>query len=163
MSSEMIISSLSQVWHLIPIVIFIFVFKKFMDNKGRKYKININEEYEKKGQSLEFRTIEKYEKLAYKIIYDETKDDKKEQGIDIVCNNNNQTFLIKCNNNSKSKSITAEDIKAFHKNAMEYVKTNNLEKKNVKFRYVIHYEDALDKSARNILKDDSYNCKYVII
>ncbi|MGB5919262.1 hypothetical protein, partial [Arcobacter sp.] len=156
-------SSLSQVWHLIPIVIFIFIFKKFMDNKGKKYKININEEYEKKGQSLEFRTIEKYEKLAYKVIYDETKDDKKEQGIDIVCNNNNQTFLIKCNNNSKSKSITSEDIKVFYKNAIEYVKTNKLEEKNVKFRYVIHYEDALDKSARNILKDDSYNCKYVII
>lgn len=163
MFSEMIISSLSQVWHLIPIVIFIIFFKKFMDNKGRKYKININEEYEKKGQSLEFRTIEKYEKLAYKVIYDETKDDKKEQGIDIVCNNNNQTFLIKCNNNSKSKSITSEDIKTFHKNAIEYVKTNKLEEKNVKFRYVIHYEDALDKSVRNILKDDSYNCKYVII
>ncbi|MGB7403533.1 MAG: restriction endonuclease [Arcobacter sp.] len=134
-----------------------------MDNKGKKYKININEEYEKKGLTLELRTIEKYEKLGYKVIYNETQDDKKEQGIDLVCNKDEQTFLIKCNNNSKSKSIKAEDIKAFHKNAINYVKTNNLEKHDVKFRYVIHYEDALDKSARNILKDDSYNCKYVII
>lgn len=162
MSSEMIISSLSQVWHLIPIVIFIFVFKKFMDNKGRKYKININEEYEKKGQSLEFRTIEKYEKLGFNTIHNQAPEIE-EQGIDIVCTKDEQTYLIKCNNNSKSKSITAEDIKVFHKNAIEYVKTNNLEEKNVKFRYVIHYEDALDKLALNILKDDNYNCKYVII
>ena len=158
----MIISSLSQVWHLIPIVIFIFVFKKFMDNKGRKYKININEEYEKKGQSLEFRTIEKYEKLGFNTIHNQAPEIE-EQGIDIVCTKDEQTYLIKCNNNSKSKSITAEDIKVFHKNAIEYVKTNNLEEKNVKFRYVIHYEDALDKLALNILKDDNYNCKYVII
>ena len=133
-----------------------------MDNKGKKYKININEEHEKKGLTLELRTIEKYEKLGYKVIYDETQDDKKEQGIDLVCNKDEQTFLIKCNNNSKSKSITAEDIKAFHKNAINYVKINNL-KHDVKFRYVIHYEDALDKSARIILKDDYYNCRYVII
>ncbi|WP_419767099.1 hypothetical protein [Arcobacter sp.] len=162
MSSEMIISSLSQVWHLIPIVIFIFVFKKFMGNKGKKYKININEEYEKKGQSLEFRTIEKYEKLGFNTIHNQAPEIE-EQGIDIICTKDEQTYLIKCNNNSKSKSITSEDIKTFHKNAIEYVKTNNLEEKNVKFRYVIHYEDALDKSARNILKDDTYNCKYVII
>ncbi|WP_419765204.1 MAG: hypothetical protein ACNI28_01990 [Arcobacter sp.] len=163
MSSEMILASLSKVWHIIPIVIFIILFKKFMDSKGKKYKININEEHEKKGLTLELRTIEKYEKLGYKVIYDKTKDDEKAQGVDIVCNKDNQTFLIKCNNNSKPKSITAEDIKTFHKNAITYVKTNNLEEKDVKFRYVIHYEDALDKSARLILKDDYYNCRYVIV
>ncbi len=162
-TSDMIIGSLSKIWHLIPIVIFIILFKKFMNSKAKKYKININEEHEKKGQTLELRTIEKYEKLGYKVIYDETQDDKKEQGIDLVCNNDEQTFLIKCNNNSKSKSIKAEDIKAFHKSAIEYVKTNNLEEHDVKFRYVIHYEDALDKSARVILKDDYYNCRYVVI
>lgn len=162
-TSEMIISSLSKIWHLIPIIIFIVLFRKFMNSKAKKHRININEEHEKKGQSLELRTIEKYENLGYKVIFDETKDDKKEQGIDIVCNKDNQTFLIKCNNNSKSKSITAEDIKAFHKNAINYVKTNHLEEHDVKFRYVIHYEDALDKSARIILKDYSYNCRYVLI
>jgi hypothetical protein len=157
--SDMIIGSLSKVWHLIPIIIFIVLFKKFLHNKDNKRRISINEEHEKKGQSLELRTIEKYEKLGFKVIYKEAK----EQSIDLVCNKDEQTFLIKCNNNSKSKSIKAEDIKAFHKNAIDYVKTNNLEEKNVNFRYVVLFNDVLDKSALAILKDDSYNCKYVII
>jgi len=160
---DMIIGSLSKVWHLIPIVIFIILFKKFMTNKDKKRRININKEHEKSGQSLKSRTIEKYEKLGYKVIDKKRENPKEEQGIDIICNKDDKIFLIKCNNNSKSKSIKDEDIKAFHKSAINYVETNNLEKNDVKFRYVIHYEDALDKSARIILKNDSYNCKYVII
>jgi Holliday junction resolvase-like predicted endonuclease len=160
---DMIIGSLSKVWHLIPIVIFIILFKKFMTNKEKKRRININSEHEKNGLNLESRTIEKYEKLGYKIVHNKTKNPKEEQGIDIICNKDDETFLIKCNNNSKPKSIKSEDIKAFHKNAIDYVQTNNLEKNDVKFRYVIHYEDALDKSARTILKDDYYHCRYVVI
>ncbi len=162
-TSEMIIGSLSKIWHLIPIVIFIVLFKKYMNSKAKKYKISINEEHEKKGQSLELRTIEKYEKLGFKVIYNKTKDDKKEEGIDIVCTKDKQVFLIKCNNSSKPKSIKEEDIKIFHKHASNYVKTNNLENQDINFRYVIHYEDALDKSARIILKSDYYNCRYVIV
>ena len=160
--SDMIIASLSKVWHLIPIVIFIILFKKFINNKDKKRRININEELVKKGQSLELRTVDKYEKLGFDVIYNQTPEAQK-QGIDLICTKDEQTFLIKCNNNSKAKSIKDEEIKAFHKNAMEYVKTNNLEKHDVKFRYVIHYEDALDKSAVNILSTNSYNCRYVIV
>lgn len=158
-TSDMIIGSLSKIWHLIPIVIFIILFRKFMNNKAKRYKININEEHEKKGQSLKLRTVEKYEKLGFKVIYNEPKEDS----IDMICTKDEQTFLIQCNNNSKAKSIKAEDIKSFYNNAISYVKTNNIEEQNVNFRYVIHYEDALDKSAKIILKDDYYNCKYVII
>ncbi|PLY11016.1 MAG: hypothetical protein C0626_00125 [Arcobacter sp.] len=162
MSSEMILASLSKVWHIIPIVIFIVLLKKFMNNKSKKHRININEEHEKKGQSLELRTVEKYEKLGFKVIYNQTKEPK-EDSIDMICTKDEQTFLIKCNNNSKAKSIKAEDIRVFHKSAINYVKTNNLKEHDVKFRYIIHYEDALDKSSKIILKDDYYNCRYVII
>ena len=156
--SDMIIGSLSKVWHLIPIIIFIILFRKFMTNKDKKRRININKEHEEKGQNLELRTIDKYEKLGYKI-----KNPKEDQGIDIICNKKDEIFLIKCNNNSKAKSIIDKDIKAFCKNAIEYTKTNNLEKNNVKLRYIIHYNDALDKSALKILRDNIYNCRYVII
>ncbi|ADG93878.1 hypothetical protein Arnit_2226 [Arcobacter nitrofigilis DSM 7299] len=155
--SDMIIGSLSKVWHLVPLVVFIILVKKFMHNKDNKRRININKEHEKKGQSLELRTIEKYKKLGFKT------QKSKEEGIDIICTKDEQTYLLKCNNNSKSKSIKAEDIKTFHKNAIKYLKTNNLEEKNVYFRYVVLFNDVLDKSALAILKDDSYNCKYVII
>jgi len=48
-STEMIIGSLSYIWHLIPIIIFIIILKKFLthrDNKKRKIK---NEENQKNG------------------------------------------------------------------------------------------------------------------
>lgn len=56
-STEMIIGSLSYIWHLIPITIFIILLKKFLthkDNKKRKIK---NEENEENGLTLELRTI----------------------------------------------------------------------------------------------------------
>lgn len=46
--SDMIIGSLSKVWHLVPLVVFIILVKKFMHNKDNKRRININKEHEKK-------------------------------------------------------------------------------------------------------------------
>ncbi|PLY06626.1 MAG: hypothetical protein C0625_08540 [Arcobacter sp.] len=156
--SDMIIASLSKVWHLIPIVIAILLFKKFINTKDKKRRININEENEKKGLTLELRTVKKYEKMGYTVIYNE-----KEQGINLLCSKNNKTLLFQCNNYSKSKSITDKDIKNFISNAIKYVKTNNIKKNDVEFRFVVPYLDVFDKSAIKILKDDSYNCKYVVL
>jgi len=156
--SDIVINAIFQLWHLIPIVIVIILFKKFIDKKDKKHKINKNEENEKNGLTLELRTVKKYENLGYKI-YDEIED----EGIDLVCSKNDKTLLVQCKNNSKSKSITEDDIKTFYTNAIKYIKANNIEKKDVNFRFVIPYKDVLDKTAIKILTDDSYNCKYVIV
>ena len=156
--SDMIIASLSKIWHIVPIVIAIVLFKKFMNKKDKTRRINKNEENEKKGLTLELRTVKKYEKLGYKV-----DNSKKDQGIDFICHKDEKIFLLQCKNNSKSKSITEKDIEIFHTNAIKYVKTNDMEEKNVEFRYVIPYSDVLDKSAIKILTDDYYNCKYVVI
>lgn len=161
--TEMIFASLAQIWHLVPIVIAIILIKKFMNNKNNKYRIKTNEENEKKGLSLLSRTIKKYEDSGYKVIYNALEDAKKELGIDLYCSKDDKNLLIKCANDTSAKSITSEDIKTFHKNAMNYLKTNELEEKNVEFRYGILYRDVLDKSAIKILTDDSYNCKYMIL
>lgn len=161
--AEMVLASLAQIWHLIPIVIAIILFKKFIGKKDKNRKININEENEKNGLSLESRAGKKYEKSGYKVTYNETQDGKKEFGFDLICSKDDKILLILCTNHSKSKSITEKDIKAFHSNAIQYVKIHEIENKNVEFRYVILHHDVLDKSAVNILTDDSYNCKYVII
>lgn len=161
--TEMILASLSQIWHLVPIVIAIILIKKFMNNKNNKYRIKTNEENEKKGLSLVSRTIKKYEDLGYTVIQNALEDAKKEFDIDLYCSKDDKNLLIKCINDTKSKSITSEDIKIFHKNAIQYLKTNNIEDKNVEFRYGILYRDVLDKSAIKILTDDSYNCKYMIL
>ena len=161
--TDMIIASLLKIWHLIPIIIAIILFKKIMAWKEKKRRISRNEENEKNGLTLELRTKRKYEKLGYKVIYHEIKDGKKNQGVDLLCHKNDKTLLFQCKNDSKTKSITAEDIKTFHKNAINYVKTNEMKVNNVEFRYVVPYSDVLDKSAVKILMDDSYNCKYIVI
>ena len=161
--TDMIIASLLKIWHLIPIIMAIVLFKKVMAWKEKKRRINNNEENEKNGLTLELRTAKKYEKLGYKVTYHEIKDGEENQGIDLLCSKDDKTLLFKCKNYSKSKSITQEDIKTFHKNAINYVKNNEMEVNNVEFRYVIPYSDVLDKSAIKILMDDSYNCKYIVI
>lgn len=158
-STEMILSSLSYIWHVIPIIIFILLLKKFLthkDNKKRKIK---SEENEKNGLTLELRTMKKYEDLGYKVILNTTEN----KNIDIICSKDDKTILIKCNNNSESKSIKAEDIMNFYDSAIKYIKENKIKEKDVAFRYVVPYKDLFHKSAIKILTDDSYNCKYVLV
>lgn len=161
--SGMVISSLSKIWHIVPIVIFIILFKKYITKKDKKRRINLNEENDKKGLSLEVLTAEKYEKMGYEVTYPKTQDGKKVEGINMICTKNDKILLIQCNNSSEPKSITDDHIKTFYKNANEYLETNNIEKKHVEFRFVIHYNDVLDKYAMEILTNGSYNCKYVVI
>ena len=155
---EMILASLSKIWHLVPIVIAIILFKRFMDKKEKNRRIKKSEEHEKQGFTLELRAVKKYEEWGYSVVEAE-----KDQGIDMICRKDDKTLLIQCKNASESKSITAEDIKIFHSKALEYIKTNNIEKNKVEFRYVVPYSDVLDKSAVKILTDDYYNCKYVVL
>ena len=49
---EMILASFLKIWHVIPIIIAIILFKKFMNKKDKKRRINKNEEYEKNGLTL---------------------------------------------------------------------------------------------------------------
>ena len=154
----MVIASLSKIWHLIPIVIAIILFKKFINNKDKKNRIRKNEENEKNGLTLELRTKKKYEDLGYKVENDLTN-----KLIDFLCYKDNRTLLFKCNNSSTSKSITQEDIKIFINNALKYVEINDMEENSVEFRYAISYSDVLDKTATKILIDDKHNCKYVIV
>lgn len=156
---EMILASLSKIWHLVPIVMAIVLFKIFLNKKSNKDRIKKNEENEKQGLTLVSRTIKKYEDLGYTVINNALDD----FGIDLLCSKDDKTLLIKCSNDTQSKSISSEDIIAFHSNAKNYVKSNDLEAKSVEFRYGILYRDVLDKSAIKILSNDSYNCKYMVL
>lgn len=158
-TGEMIIASLSKIWHLVPIVIAIVLFKKFIDSKDKKRRIEKNKENEEKGLTLEFRTIKKYEDLGYTVIVN----DKNDQGIDLICSKEDKIFLFKCNNTTESKSIVDNDIKTFCAYATKYVKLNDIKAKNIEFRYAIPYSEVLHKSATRIFMDDSYNCKYVVL
>lgn len=158
-SSEMIISSLSYIWHLIPIIIFIILLKKFISAKDNKKRKTRNEENEKNGLTLELRTIKRYEDLGYKVVSNKIQN----QDIDMFCYKDDKTILVKCKNSSDSKSIKEEDIMAFYNCAINYINSKNIKEENAVFRYVVPYKDIFHKSAINILMDDSYNCKYVLV
>ncbi len=159
MVSEMILASFSKIWHLIPIVIAIILFRKFLNYKDKKRKILKNEEDEKNGLTLELRTKKKYEELGYKKVNQKNEN----QGVDLHMIKEGKNLLIQCQNSFTSKSITSKDIENFYDNATNYVKKNNIEEKNMELRYAIQYSDVLNKSAINILKDDSYCCKYIVV
>lgn len=154
---DMVIASFLKIWHIIPIIIGIILFRKLLISKDKKRRIKISEDHEKQGLSLQFRVGKKYEDLDYEVSYD------KQQGIDVYSSKANKILLIKCNNTNKSKSILAEDIKDFIKDAKSYIQKNDLEDKEVEFRYAIVYPAVLHKSAMKILSDDTYNCKYIVV
>ncbi|MFA9374407.1 MAG: hypothetical protein ACERKK_09630 [Poseidonibacter sp.] len=160
---DIIFSSLSQIWHLIPIIILILLFKKFINMKDSKNRRNKNEENEKNGLTLELRTVKKYEDLGYKVISNKSENTNNEQIIDLLCYKDDKTLLVKCENSSESKSIKEEDIMEFYRSAIKYLKSNDIEERNADFRYAVSYKDVFHKSAINILMDDDYNCKYVLI
>ena len=154
-------ASLSNIWHIVPIIIAIVLFKKYMNMRNRKNIILKNEEHEKNGFTLQSRAIKKYKDLGYEVTI--LKDEDKKLGLDLLCIKNKKSIIVQCKNSFELKSIIDEDIKTFCNNAKKYSKENNIEKSDVEFRYVIPYSDVLNKTAIKILSDDYYNCKYVIL
>lgn len=154
---DMIIASFLKIWHIIPIIIAIILFRKFLNSKDRKRRIQINEQKQKDGLSLQLRVGKQYEDLAYEVLY------KKAQDIDVYCFKENKVLLVKCNNATEVKSITSENINTFIDNALSYLKENKLEGKNVELRYAVLYPAVFDKTAMKLLSDDKNNCKYIVI
>lgn len=155
----MVLASLSKIWHIIPIIIAIILFKKFITHKDKKNMISKNLEKEKSGFTLKLRTIEKYENLGYKV----EKDMEDDQYINLHISKDDKIILLRLNNTSTSKSIKDTDIIAFIDNATNYINSNNLDDTNIDLRYVVPYGDVFHKSALKILGMDSYGCKYVVI
>ena len=136
-TSEIIIGSLSYIWHLIPIIIFIILLKRFISTRDNKKRKRQNEENEKNGLTLELRTIKRYEDLGYKVVSNKIQN----ENIDMICYKDDKTILVKCKNSFDSKSIKEEDIVAFYDDAIKYINANNIKEKNAVFRYAVPYKD----------------------
>ena len=158
-TSEIIIGSLSYIWHLIPIIIFIILLKRFISTRDNKKRKRQNEENEKNGLTLELRTIKRYEDLGYKVVSNKIQN----ENIDMICYKDDKTILVKCKNSFDSKSIKEEDIVAFYDDAIKYINANNIKEKNAVFRYAVPYKDIFHKSAIKILDAHYYNCKYILV
>lgn len=44
-----------------------------------------------------------------------------------------------------------------------YIKTRNLNEKNIEIKYVIPNKEVLDISAVKVLMNDFYNCNYIVV
>ncbi len=105
-----------------------------------------------------------YEEKGYKVEYNGIIKDKKDDGIDLICKKDNEVkILIQCKNYSKEESINHDMIKIFHSNATRYMDLNNLDRNEIKLKYIVPNVKVFEKSAINIFRDKYYKCRYEIV
>lgn len=158
---DMVIASFLKIWHIIPIIIGVILFKKYIDSKDRKRRVKLNEEFEKEGLSLALRTGQKYEKLGYEVVYNQLEDEN--NAVELICSKDGKTLLFQCKKETNPKSISADDIEAFIDEASKYVKSNSIDKSLVELRCAVLHPEIFDKSAMKLLSDDNNNCKYIVL
>lgn len=116
-----------------------------------------------KGDNYEIYVAEHYKSIGYEVSLNGIIHGKKDNGIDIICNKNNELILIQCKNwkeNSKYK-VTHLILKAFIGCCSEYIIKNQLFNKKVAFHFVTS-NNILDASAKKYLAE-STTLKYEIL
>ena len=116
-----------------------------------------------KGDNYEIYVAEHYKSIGYEVSLNGIIHGKKDNGIDIICNKNNELILIQCKNwkeNSKYK-VTHLILKAFIGCCSEYIIKNQLFNKKVAFHFVTS-NNILDASAKKYLAE-STTLKYKIL
>ena len=167
---DLLIELLPKVWYFLPLIIILLFIKIYIEKKEKEFKKErrkAQKEFhlknEENGKKFEKLTGKRFEELGYKVIYNGLEKGKLDQGIDLICYKENEILLIQCKNYTKSNSITHEDIKIFHSNAIKYIKIHNLNEKSIKLKYSIPNIKILDISAKKTLSNNFYNCTYVIV
>ena len=121
------------------------------------------EEILKKGHDFERYVAEHYKSIGYEVLLNGIIHGKKDNGIDIICNKNNELILIQCKNwkeNSKYK-VTHLILKAFIGCCSEYTSKNQILNKKVEFHFVTS-NNILDTSAKKYLAE-STRLKYKML
>ena len=168
---DLLIELLPKVWYFLPLIIILLFIKIYIEKKEKEFKKERRRKAQKEfhlkneenGKKFEMLTGKKFEELGYEVIYNGLEKGKLDQGIDLICYKENEILLIQCKNYTKSNSITHEDIKIFHSNAIKYIKIHNLNEKSIKLKYSIPNIKILDISAKKTLSNNFYNCTYVIV
>lgn len=135
-------------------------FDRNRKTKSNKERINTNK---KKGHDYERYVAEHYKSIGYEVSLNGIIHGKKDDGIDIICNKNNELILIQCKNwkeNSKYK-VTHLILKAFIGCCSEYINKNQLFNKYVAFHFVTS-NNILDTSAKKYLAECT-TLKYEIL
>lgn len=137
-------------------------FIPYTEEEKKAYAKKMKDLKEKGKEYEEF--IANYFKLdGYEINLNGIKKGKKDKGIDIICNKEEELILIQCKNwkaNTKFK-IGHEKLKAFVGACTEYINENKLFEKNIKLKFITS-NFILDKSGEKFL-EESKTLKYEVI
>lgn len=138
--------------------------KVFTNNETLNNKMSLKEKKEK-GDELERRAGEHYEKKGYIVKYNGIDKNREDGGIDLICINNDEILLIQCKNWSKDSTwkIRHTNVKAFHSDCIKYTEEMKLDRNKVKLKYIVSDKKIIHNSALNIFKDDYYCCRYEVI
>ena len=147
---------LFQYWYLFPLIILVAIIEIYMNKKKKECKIKKKKEFFRKnaenGKEFEKFFGKKFEESGYIVVYHGIEKGKFDQGIDLICNKDNELILIQCKNwkvHNKYK-IDHEKLKAFIGSCTEYVNNNKLFHKNIKLKFITS-NDILDKSGKKFL------------
>jgi restriction system protein len=131
-----------------------YIFKE--DSKNNIQKINKGYEYEKF-------IGKKYELLNKNVIYYGLENGKKDNGIDLIIEENNTITFVQCKNwvSNEHYKINQKDLRAFIGDCYMYMLNNNINKTH-HFHFIVSDEKLLIKSAELYLKENK-KLKYKVI
>lgn len=98
----------------------------------------------------------KYEKLNKNVIYNGINKDKKDNGIDLIINENNKITFVQCKNwiGKEYYKISQKDIRAFIGDCFMYIIKNNITKK-YNLHFIVSDTELLTKSAELYIKQQN--------
>ena len=137
-------------------------FTPYTEDEKRAYAERMKE-LKQKGREYEEFVAGYYKLDGYKIELHGIKKGKKDKGIDIICEKDEELILIQCKNwkeDSKYK-INHEKLKAFVGCCTEYVNEHKLFDRNVKLKFITS-NYILDESGKKFL-EESKTLQYEIL
>lgn len=136
--------------------------RAYTEEEKKEYALKMKEKKEK-GKEYEEFVAGHYKLDGYEIYLHGIKKGKKDKGIDIICEKDEELILIQCKNwkeDSKYK-INHEKLKAFVGCCTEYVNENKLFDKNIKLKFITS-NYILDESGKKFLQE-SKTLQYEIL
>ena len=121
--------------------------------KPKKSTYKLGEEYEKQIGKY-------YEDLGYKINYHGIEKKKKDNGIDLIATNNDETIFIQCKNNQNS-TIHQIKLKEFIGNCTEFIEKNPNKYQNIKRIFIVAKDNTNYGTKKYIENNKSMEYKVI--
>lgn len=116
-----------------------------------------------KGEAYEEFIGKKYEEKYKNVIYNGIEKKKKDNGIDLIIEDDNRIIFVQCKNwiSTEWNKLTQKDLRAFIGDCFIHITKNNITKKT-SFHFIVSDENLLTDSAKIFIKNNSL-LKYKIV